>query len=210
MICLISTDNEKEDTSQFSKGQEKPQSFENTGDQSVMKHNKDVSPTEKVVSDLETNQITVSDCTHIDEDLVEVISSYGHEEIKVDQEQPLNTEMEFKTVNDELSASSSCKISKDPVNTFEEMSIPDQEAIPRLHVNNSECNYVDKGHAQTDIAKAKDKTTLLTVSTIVNNQEEGDLDDSNLTSDEIATHVQVQDSSDSAISIGGLIEIARN
>lgn len=74
-----------------------PQSIEATED---LKHNKDVSPTEKVVSDLETNEATVSDCTQIEEDLVEVISSYGHEEIKVDQEQPLNTEVGFKTVSD--------------------------------------------------------------------------------------------------------------
>lgn len=78
-----------------------------------------------------------------------------------------------------MSASSSNEISKDTVNTFEERSIPDQEAIPRLNVNNSEYDYVDKSHAQTDIAKADEKTTLLTVSTIRNNQEVGDLYDPN-------------------------------
>lgn len=175
------------------------QSKEITENQSVIKHKEDVSTTEKVVSDLETNQATVSDCLQTEEKLVEVIvTSDGHGEIKVEQYQPSNSEVGFKTVDDELSTTSSNEI--DTVNELEERSIPDQEAIPKQQVNNSECHNLDKGHAQTDTADAEEKASLLTVSTILTNKKEGDLEDRYLTSEVIATQVQVQDSNELTMS----------
>ncbi|XP_034736447.1 uncharacterized protein LOC117949952 isoform X2 [Etheostoma cragini] len=162
-----------------------PQSNIVTDYQSDRDLEEDVSPAEKVVSDVETNQVTaITDSMQAD-DNVEGMTPVTSDQEKVVQEQLLDSEVVVNAAGNELSATPPNKISIDTENVCEERSIPKQEAAPELKVDASEGNTIYQDQAKTDIVDAKARTQLQTVSPILTNQQEGDLNDSHLIPEEV-------------------------
>ncbi|XP_035862724.1 uncharacterized protein LOC116058882 isoform X2 [Sander lucioperca] len=161
-----------------------PQSNKVTDYQSDRDLEEDVSPAEKVVSDIETNQVIVITDSMQAEENMEGMTPVTNDEEKIVQEKLLESEVCLNTAGDELSASPPNEISTDIVNVCEERSIPKQEATPELRVDPSEGNKIDQGQAKTDILTAEARPSLQTVSPILTNQQE-DLDDSHLISEEV-------------------------
>ncbi|XP_042339770.1 uncharacterized protein LOC121941115 [Plectropomus leopardus] len=176
-------------------GSSESQSDEVKEDQSDRDQEEDVSLADEVVSDLEANQvIDASDGINAEENIEEItiVTSDSYEEVKAEQDQPLESEVGLGAMDAQLSASPSNEISTETLNTSDERSIPDQEAMPELQMDHSEEIKIDEGHAKTDVVDAEAITPLQTVSTTLANQEEKDLNDSNLisASEEITTEVQ--------------------
>ncbi|XP_032381194.1 uncharacterized protein LOC116695185 isoform X2 [Etheostoma spectabile] len=173
-----------------------PQSNKVTDSKSDRDLEEDVSPAEKVVSDVETNQVTaIIDGMQADENMEGTTPVTSDEEKDV-QEQLLDSEVGLNTAGDELSATPPNEISTETENVCEKRSIPKQEATPELKVDASEGNKIYQGQTKTDIFDAKARTPLQTVSPILTNQPEGDLNNSHLISEE----VQVESSNVSTIS----------
>ncbi|TDH08233.1 hypothetical protein EPR50_G00095520 [Perca flavescens] len=162
-----------------------PQSNKVTDYQSDRDLEEDVSPIEKIVSKVESNQVIAITDSMQAEETIEGMTPVTSDEEKVVREQLLDSEVGLNSAGDELSATPPNEISTDTVNVCEERSIPKQEAMPELKVDPSEGNKIDQGQAKTDILDANARTSLQTVSPILTNQQEGDLDDSHLISEEV-------------------------
>ncbi|TKS74173.1 Desmoglein-2 Cadherin family member 5 HDGC [Collichthys lucidus] len=174
------------------------QSNEFTEDQSRKEFDEDVSPVKTVVLDVETNQI-IATCDSIQpeenmEDMTLVISN-AQEEVKAEHEQLLDSEIGLNTMGDELSATPPNESSTDTVNESEERANPDQEMVLEQQVDYSEEDKKEECHEKTYIADIEAKTSTQTVKTILDNKEEGDLDDPNcISASEEMTQAQVEGS----------------